>query len=106
MAVTVEDVKKYLGSQPVSAPVNDEVLTDALAAAEDRVTTRCMDSANVDPRPTELDQAVTMLAARLYRRRFSIGGFEGFGDLGIARIPALDPDIEDLLIRYLRYDFA
>lgn len=111
--VTIDDVKKYLGSQPASSPVNDEVLTDALAAAEERVTTRCMDSAVLPPddptgweRPSEIDQAVTMLAARLYRRRFSVGGFEGFGDLGIARVPALDPDIEDLLTRYLRYDFA
>lgn len=115
MAVELGDVKKYLGSQPQSTPVNDEVLTNALEAAEERVTSRCMDVyvqapvPDTEPpwaRPDVIDQAVTMLAARLYRRRFSVGGFEGFGDLGLARVPALDPDIEDLLTRYVRYDFA
>lgn len=104
MAVEIGDVKKYLGAQPASAPVNDEVLQNALDAATDRILRRCMPT--TDPWPDEIDQAVTMLAARLYRRRFSVGGFEGFGDLGMARVPSLDPDIEDLLIRYLRYDFA
>lgn len=108
MAVILDDVKKYLGAQPTSTPVNDEVLTNALEAATDRITSRCMDQFVLDPEtwPDEIDQAITMLAARLYRRRFSVGGFEGFGDLGIARVPALDPDIEDLLTRYVRYDFA
>ena len=108
MAVEVEDVQKYLGSQPASAPVNTEVLQNALDAAIDRITKRCMDQFVADPATwsDEINQAVTMLAARLYRRRFSVGGFEGFGDLGIARVPSLDPDIEDMLIRYVRYDFA
>lgn len=108
MAVDLPDVKNYLGAQPSSAPVNDGVLQNALDAAIDRVTTRCMPQFVVlpDEWPEEVNQAVTMLAARLYRRRYSVGGFEGFGDLGIARVPALDPDIEDLLTRYVRYDFA
>ena len=104
MAVTITDVENYLGTQPGLAPLVGEVMEQALEAAEERITERCMTLA--DPRPEVVDQAVIMLTARLYRRRFSVSGFEGFGDLGIARVPALDPDIEDLLIRYLRYDFA
>ena len=108
MTVEAQDVRNYLGAQPASSPVNNEVLEQALEAATNRITQRCMDQFVEDPDawPEEINQAVTMLAARLYRRRFSVGGFEGFGDLGLARVPILDPDIEDLLVRYVRYDFA
>ena len=107
MAVDIDDVRDYLGSQPGSGPLVNEVLAKALDAAEARVQARIMEQYR-DPhtRPVEVDQAVTMQAARLYRRRFSVSGFEGFGELGIARVSALDSDIEDLLIRVLRYDFA
>lgn len=107
MTVELDDVRDYLGAQPGAGPINNEVLQEALDAAEQRVTSCCMAACLLsEPRPNEIDQAVVMQAARLYRRRYSIGGFEGFGDLGIARVPGLDPDIEDLLTRYLSYDFA
>ena len=107
MAVTLEDVKGYLGAQPGADAINDEVLSDSLIAAEFRITERCITFDElVAPRPAVIDQAVTMLAARLYRRRWSVSGYEGFGDLGVARVPSLDPDIEDMLTFYLRYDFA
>mgnify|MGYP001364848968 CR=1 FL=1 len=103
MALTADDVRDYLGAQP-GGPIAMEQVEKALVAAEQRVAARIM--AQPDPRPGAIDQAVTMLAARLYRRRNSVGGFEGFGDLGLARVPSLDPDIEDLLMQYLKYEFA
>lgn len=106
MAVDLDRVRNYLGVQPGNPPVLDEVLADALEAAVQRIVARCMPLGDPAQWPDVVDQAVTMLAARLYRRRFSVSGFEGFADIGVARVPTLDPDIEDLLIRHLSYDFA
>jgi hypothetical protein len=39
----------------------------------------------------------TMLTARLWRRRDTVGGVEVFGDGGIAYVRRTDPDIADLL---------
>lgn len=104
MAVTVDDVRDYLGAERLS-PVDENALVDALAAAEELIAKRCWwDTTQGDP--YVIDQATVMQAARLFRRKFSVTGFEGFGDLGIARIPVLDPDIETLVMLYLRYDFA
>lgn len=100
---TSDDVRDYLGAQP-GGPINMEQVDKALVSAKYRIIERCM--AFGDPLPELVEQAIVMLAARLYRRRNSVGGFEGFGDFGVVRVPALDPDIEDLLIRYLKYDFA
>jgi hypothetical protein len=102
---TVADVRRYLGNQVGPGnPPNDAELAEALSTAQSRITERCIPLA--DPWPEVVERACTMLAARLYRRRHSVGGFEGFGDLGLVRVPALDPDIEDLLYRYLKYEFA
>lgn len=103
MALTPDDVRDYLGAQP-GGPINMDQVAKALEAAEGRIGARLMPY--VEPRPVAIDQAVTMLAARLYRRRNSVGGFEGFGELGIARVPALDPDVEELLSPYLAYHFG
>jgi hypothetical protein len=103
MTPTVDDVLGHLGAMP-GGPVQVEQVEKALSTARKRILDRCIDMpADL---PELVEHAIVMLAARLYRRRFSVGGFEGFGDLGLARVPALDPDIEDLLVRYLRYDFA
>jgi hypothetical protein len=100
---TADDVREYLGGQP-GGLINSNELDKALAAARERVLERCMPLK--DPRPEVVDRAIVMQAARLYRRRNSVGGFEGFGELGLVRVPSLDSDVEDLLIRYLSYDFA
>jgi hypothetical protein len=104
-APTADDVRDYLGSN-AGGPIAMSTLEKALASARERVLDRCMPFPDDKPLPEIVVQAITMFAARLYRRRFSTSGYEGFGDVGIARVASLDPDIEDLLIRYLRYDFA
>ncbi len=107
MAVELDDVRAYLGAQPGSGPLNDEVLQDALEAAIEQIKMRCIPHYFKDKTwPVEIQQAVIMQAARLYRRRYSVSGYEGFGDLGAARVPAFDADVERLLDRYLRFDFA
>jgi hypothetical protein len=100
---TVDDVRSYLGAQ-AGGPISEDQLDDSLRTAKIRVLERCIDQPI--PLAENVSRAIVMQAARLYRRRFSVGGFEGFGDAGLARVPALDPDIEELLIRQLRYDFA
>jgi len=98
-----DDLREYLGAQ-INGLVDSGQLDDALKAAIERVYERCIFAPG--PLPDVARQGVLMTAARLYRRRYSVSGYEGFGDIGIARVPTLDPDVEDLLIRYLRYDFA
>jgi hypothetical protein len=40
-------------------------------------------------------------AARLYRRRDSVDGTIGWGDMGVVRVGPKDPDIETLIAPYL-----
>ena len=44
-----------------------------------------------------MQEAIILLASRLYKRRQSPEGVAGWGDLGVIRIIARDPDIEPLL---------
>jgi hypothetical protein len=46
--------------------------------------------------PDTCHQACLIHAARLYRRRDSIDGTLGFGDLGVVRVGRVDADIEAL----------
>lgn len=45
----------------------------------------------------EVQEAIILLAARLYKRRQSPEGVAGWGDLGVVRIITSDPDISRLL---------
>jgi hypothetical protein len=47
--------------------------------------------------PFRIQLGATMLTARLWRRRDTVGGVEVFGDGGIAYVRRTDPDIADLL---------
>ena len=101
---TADDVRRFLGNAVSGGPIDMDLIDDALSAATARVIERCM--AFAADLPDTVVQAIIMQSARLYRRRFSMSGYEGFGEVGIARVTALDPDIEDMLMRYLKYDFA
>lgn len=87
---------------PAIGKVNavDEVEVEkCLAAAIDWVTARSV-SFEVDAGleiPDAVYRAVTMLAARLFKRRESPEGVAGFGDMGAVRVMTVDPDIENLL---------
>ena len=45
----------------------------------------------------ETQEAIVLLASRLYKRRNSPEGVAGWGDVGVIRITASDPDIARLL---------
>ena len=49
----------------------------------------------------EVQEAIVLLASRLYKRRSSPEGVAGWGDLGVIRIVANDPDIAHLLEHHL-----
>jgi hypothetical protein len=45
----------------------------------------------------ETQEAILLLASRLYKRKNSPEGVAGWGDLGVIRIISTDPDITRLL---------
>jgi hypothetical protein len=50
--------------------------------------------------PETVREASTLLAMRLYRRKDTPLGFEGFQDFGVARITRTDPDIAVMLSQF------
>lgn len=104
--VTIEDVANQLALTH-RTPVIDGILTDCLAATVELVDLRLGPWViPTDPWPANVEEAVLLQAARLYKRRNSPEGVTGFGDLGVVRITALDPDIDQLLGPDLAYWFA
>ena len=96
MAVTVEQVKAHLGLKPSDA-LDDESLDAATAAANDMLATWRPDLFESDPWPDRAIQAVTLYAARLYRRRGSVEGLAGYAELGGVPIIRIDPDVQAML---------
>jgi hypothetical protein len=56
--------------------------------------------------PDPLFTAAQYEAARLYRRRDSVDGTIGWGDMGVVRVGPKDPDIETLMAPYLAVVFG
>jgi hypothetical protein len=53
------------------------------------------------PVPDGLYEAVLLLASRWYRRRDSLDGTIGWGDMGVVRVGLKDPDVEALIGGYM-----
>jgi hypothetical protein len=91
------EVRSLLRLQP--DPVEDGIIGTALAAAID-VGNRRMNLGGGwienGTLPDAAHEACLLHAARLYRRRDSIDGTLGFGDLGVVRVGRVDADIEAL----------
>jgi hypothetical protein len=89
---------------------DDTLVGQDLAAAIAWVTNRAdpiwTTPGNPGYLPDPLFTAAQYQAARLYRRRDSVDGTIGWGDMGIVRVGPKDPDIETLLAAYLRIVFA
>src|SRR4051812_33465734 len=69
-------------------------LDTAIAWVQDRVM------ADRWSRP-DVQEAVILMASRLFKRRQSPEGVAGWDDLGVVRIVARDPDVEALLSQHL-----
>jgi hypothetical protein len=53
------------------------------------------------PVPDAVHEAAALLSARFYRRRDSLDGTIGWGEMGVVRVGLSDPDVVALLGRYL-----
>lgn len=90
------DVRSWLRMAP--DPTEDAIIDTARVAAISYGIRRTggiwsVDSADVDDLAV---LACTMHAGRLYRRRDSMDGTLGFGDMGVVRVGRGDPEIEGL----------
>lgn len=101
----IEDLRQWLSIESTSAET-DELLEQALRASSSRVLSRCYEFDPPGSYPEEVEQGILMQAARLYRRRNSVNGYEGFGDVGFGSVRAIDPDVEQLISRYILFGFA
>jgi hypothetical protein len=108
---TITDVKGYLRLGTDTS--DDAVVTEQLNAATKWAWNRCdpqfWDQTNpnwVGYVPDPLFTVVVMEAGRLYRRRDSVDGTIGWGDMGVVRVGPKDPDIETLIAPYLNVVFA
>jgi hypothetical protein len=100
---TVDDVKNYLRLGTGVTP-DDSLVADQLNAAIGWVSVRVdakflPDSGGLLPYP--VFTATVMEAGRLYRRRDSVDGTVGWGDMGVVRVGPKDPDIETMLASFL-----
>jgi hypothetical protein len=93
---TLKEVRTLLRLQP--DPTEDAVIDSARAAAVDYGIRRLSYKYPTDATdlPDTAHQAALLDAARLYRRRDSIDGTIGFGDMGAIRIGRTDADVERL----------
>jgi hypothetical protein len=51
--------------------------------------------------PAGVYEAMLLLASRFFRRRDSLDGTIGWGDMGVVRVGLKDPDADALLARYM-----
>ena len=101
-ATTIEKVKAHLA---IADDRDDDTLTLVVDAVNDQVVQWCGAPSILNPAGDALDyrpkyqQGATMLAARVYRRRNSPNGVEGYGsDLqGAVYTRATDPDVAQML---------
>src|SRR5262252_3200116 len=98
---TLKEVRALLRLAP--DPNEDSVIATALAAAVDYGNRRLNYTYPVPPYdngllPDAVNQACLLHAARLYRRRDSIDGTVGWGDMGLVRVGRVVPDIDMLYL--------
>lgn len=107
---TTQDVKDYLrlGTDTTDDAVVSQQLAGAIQWVTNRVDPKYVpgSATYVAPFPDPLFTATVMEAGRLYRRRDSVDGTVGWGDMGVVRVGPKDPDIETLLAAYLNVVFS
>jgi hypothetical protein len=103
---TIVDVKNLL--RIAESTDDDALVTQDLAAAITWTKNRCAtmwwdttDPTYVGYLSDPLFTVAQYEAARLYRRRDSVDGTIGWGDMGVVRVGPKDPDIETLITPYL-----
>jgi hypothetical protein len=106
---TVADVQNLLRVEAGVAG-DDTLIGQDLNAAIGWVMARCMPQYVTpgDDRflPAQLFTVAQHEAGRLYRRRDSVDGTIGWGDMGVVRVGPKDPDIETMIAPFLNVVFA
>jgi hypothetical protein len=103
---TVADVQNVLRVE-AGNPGDDALVATDLAAAitwtVNRVDPKYVPGSPtfIAPLPDPLFTVAQHEAARLYRRRDSVDGTIGWGDMGVVRVGPKDPDIETMIAAYL-----
>lgn len=110
MSITDKDkVQVDVGAQAVPADVFEACWEAAEAYVSERVeypTDPDPDTGEVPAPPASLMRAVTLLTARYLARRNSPDGFIGLGELGPARVPLSDRDVDRLIAGWRRVVIA
>lgn len=89
-------LKRYVGAR---TDIDDELLTERLTTSTEWVYERTMEIEWGHP---DVQEAILLLASRLYKRRQSPEGVAGFNSEGIVvRITRVDPDVLLLIERHL-----
>jgi hypothetical protein len=105
---SVDDVKNLL--RLADSPGDDALVASDLAAAIGWTINRCastwVDPASAEFLPAPLYSVALHEAGRLVRRRDSVDGTIGWGDMGVVRVGPKDPDIETLITAYLAIPFG
>jgi hypothetical protein len=100
MITTLEDVQAWLGPG-YDTPTVTQAYNAAEAWVSKRVRYPVVNPLVEPPEPLEapddLKQAVRFQTARYLARRNSPDGMVGLGDLGVARIPVSDQDVQTLI---------
>ncbi len=88
---------------PDTLAVYDECVAGAIEDIESRIN--LPEGTTDDNYPRKVRVAVLMDAARLAKRSTSPEGVAGLSDIGaVVRVLGKDPDIERLIVRYLKLD--
>jgi len=92
--MTTADIDTLRARVGSTTTKDDSILQDCL----DTSTSWAADRAMPDQvGSNEVQEAILLMASRLYKRRQSPEGVAGWDDLGVVRIVANDPDIRDLM---------
>lgn len=96
------DLKRRLN---VTTTTNDQQLEWCLRVATAWTDERVYEQPDQQPgeRHPEVVEAILIGASRLYARRNSPAGVEGWNELGVVRVLSDDPDIARLLAFHLDY---
>lgn len=79
-------------------------LGEAIDAAVEAITDRCVAFVPPTTIPQVVRYAMLVQGSRNFNRSNSPEGVAGFGDLGIVRVLAVDPDVEASVGRHLKLD--
>ena len=91
-------LRNYVGARSTQ---DDELLLERLIVSREHVYVRIKLEHRAD---NDVQEAILLLASRLYKRRQSPEGVAGFGgEGGLVRILMADPDIGELLEKHLDY---